>query len=124
LKGARARYGRSQLPVVLIGGRRDHQRADCGAAGGQPARIGARHGLEYSLKELELQKSNVEQARNDLARVVATLKQAQTNLQTSEKMASLGALVAGVAHELNTPIGNSLLTASALGDMVRDFERR
>jgi C4-dicarboxylate-specific signal transduction histidine kinase len=62
-------------------------------------------------------------ARNDLARVVATLKQAQTNLQTSEKMASLGALVAGVAHELNTPIGNSLLTASALGDMVRDFER-
>jgi signal transduction histidine kinase len=52
------------------------------------------------------------------------LKRAQTNLQTSEKMASLGALVAGVAHELNTPIGNSLLTATALGDMVRDFERR
>jgi signal transduction histidine kinase len=122
---AGARYGRSRLPIVLIAiagvvisaliaallvvNRRESD---------------ARHGLEYSLKELEHQKSKVEEARNDLSRVVATLKQAQTNLQTSEKMASLGALVAGVAHELNTPIGNSLLTASALGDMVRDFEQR
>ncbi|MHA4867633.1 CHASE domain-containing protein [Duganella sp. PWIR1] len=120
-----ARYGRSQLPVVLI------------AVGGfiisglialllvaNRRESDARHGLEFSLKELELHKNKVEEARNDLSRVVATLKQAQTNLQTSEKMASLGALVAGVAHELNTPIGNSLLTASALGDMVRDFEQR
>jgi signal transduction histidine kinase len=120
-----SRYGRSQLPVVLI--------AVAGfIISGLIALLlvanrresAARHGLEFSLKELELQKNNVEDARNDLSRVVATLKQAQTNLQTSEKMASLGALVAGVAHELNTPIGNSLLTASALADMVRDFERR
>ncbi|WP_373988704.1 CHASE domain-containing protein [Duganella sp. BuS-21] len=122
---AGTRYGRSQLPVVFI------------ALGGviisglialllvaNRRESDARHGLEFSLKELELQKNKVEEARNDLSRVVATLKQAQTNLQTSEKMASLGALVAGVAHELNTPIGNSLLTASALGDMVRDFEQR
>jgi signal transduction histidine kinase len=52
------------------------------------------------------------------------LKQAQTNLITSEKMASLGSLVAGIAHELNTPIGNSLLTATALQDIVRDFEQK
>jgi signal transduction histidine kinase len=119
------RYGRSQLPVLVVGtagiiisalialllvaNRRESL---------------ARGGLELSLAELEQQKSHVEQARNDMSKVVATLKQAQTNLQTSEKMASLGALVAGVAHELNTPIGNSLLTASALSDMVRDFERR
>ncbi|WP_166454663.1 CHASE domain-containing protein [Duganella rivi] len=122
---AGSRYGRSQLPVVLIGV------AGFTISGlialllvANRRESDARHGLEFSLKELELQKNNVEEARNDLSRVVATLKQAQTNLQTSEKMASLGALVAGVAHELNTPIGNSLLTASALGDMVRDFERR
>ncbi|MCG2583689.1 CHASE domain-containing protein [Massilia sp. TS11] len=53
----------------------------------------------------------------------AALRQAQNNLLQAEKMASLGALVAGVAHELNTPIGNSLLTASALADRFHEFEQ-
>ena len=119
------RYGRSQLPVALLGMAGVIISALIAALLVANRRESdARHGLEFSLKELELQKQSAEHARNDLSRVVATLKQAQTNLQTSEKMASLGALVAGVAHELNTPIGNSLLTATALGDMVRDFERR
>ncbi|HAT31085.1 MAG TPA: hypothetical protein DCW29_09615 [Janthinobacterium sp.] len=84
----------------------------------------ARHGLEDSLVELERQKGKVELARQDLAAMLATLKQAQNNLITSEKMAALGALVAGIAHELNTPIGNSLLTATTLNDIVRDFENK
>ncbi|MCC6071105.1 CHASE domain-containing protein [Massilia sp. GCM10020059] len=61
---------------------------------------------------------------SDRKRTEAALKQAETNLITSEKMASLGALVAGIAHELNTPIGNSLLTATALADMAAEFEAR
>ncbi len=76
------------------------------------------------MTELARQKANVETAHSDLSSVLVTLKQAQTNLITSEKMASLGALVAGVAHELNTPIGNSLLTATALDDMVNDFQKK
>ncbi|MBZ2209251.1 CHASE domain-containing sensor histidine kinase [Massilia soli] len=61
---------------------------------------------------------------SDRKRTEATLKQAESDLITSEKMASLGALVAGIAHELNTPIGNSLLTATALSDMAAEFEAR
>ena len=77
-----------------------------------------------SLAELERQKSQGELAHGDLSSVLATLKQAQASLITSEKLASLGALVAGIAHELNTPIGNSLLTATALADMVSGFEKK
>jgi signal transduction histidine kinase len=77
-----------------------------------------------SLAELAQQKSHVELAHGDLSSVLVTLKQAQANLITSEKLASLGALVAGIAHELNTPIGNSLLTATALADMANEFEKK
>jgi signal transduction histidine kinase len=84
----------------------------------------AKQRLERSLAELARQKDNADAAHADLSAALASLKLAQANLITSEKMASLGALVAGVAHELNTPIGNSLLTATALGDRVADFERR
>nr|WP_315395139.1 CHASE domain-containing protein [uncultured Duganella sp.] len=120
-----SRYGSSSLPVLLIGVAGLIISALIAALMVSARRLtDTKHGLERSLAALEREKSNVEHARSDLAAVVRTLRQAQTNLVTSEKMAALGALVAGVAHELNTPIGNSLLTASALSDMVREVERR
>jgi signal transduction histidine kinase len=119
------RYSRAMLPVLLIAAAGVIISALIAALLTASQRMGdARLGLQGSLAELEKEKTKVEQARSDLAAVLATLKQAQTNLITSEKMASLGALVAGIAHELNTPIGNTLLTATALGDMVQDFQRR
>jgi signal transduction histidine kinase len=64
----------------------------------------------------------LERANADLSKALETLQHTQDELLASEKMASLGSLVAGIAHELNTPIGNSLLASTALRDRVQEFE--
>lgn len=60
-------------------------------------------------------------ANQELSQTLETLNIAKDQLVQSEKLAALGALVAGVAHELNTPIGNGLTVASSLEDRVKKF---
>ena len=57
----------------------------------------------------DLAQSNVR-----LQQAVDSLALAQDELVRSEKLASLGSMVAGVAHELNTPIGNALTVSTAM----------
>jgi PAS domain S-box-containing protein len=61
---------------------------------------------------------------SELEKVNQQMQEAQTQLTQSEKMASLGLLVAGIAHEINTPIGsinsNNDILIRSVGKM-RDF---
>jgi signal transduction histidine kinase len=57
-----------------------------------------------------------EQLESKVRERTAELEQAQEQLVRSKKLASLGSLMAGFAHELNTPLGNALLSATTMGD--------
>ena len=72
--------------------------------------------LEKRVEErtIELKKSNT-----DLSTTLSELKQTQSQLVNSEKMASLGQLTAGIAHEINNPIN---FVVSNVKPLKRDIE--
>lgn len=61
--------------------------------------------LEQKSERLARQKSETEQANRDLENALVQLRETQEQLLMKEKMASLGDLVAAVAHEINNPVG-------------------
>ncbi|WP_042063331.1 ATP-binding protein [Aeromonas allosaccharophila] len=72
--------------------------------------------------KVEERTRSLSEANNQLGKAYDDLKQAQQTLVESEKIASLGSLVAGVAHEINTPIGISVTASSYLQERVADFK--
>ncbi|HBH47728.1 MAG TPA: hypothetical protein DDX98_03775 [Bacteroidales bacterium] len=60
--------------------------------------------LEAQKKEIELQSQALNLKNSELENVIEELKATQQHLVQSEKMASLGTLTAGVAHEINNPL--------------------
>jgi signal transduction histidine kinase len=67
--------------------------------------------------EDELRKRNTE-----LATSMETIQMAKDQLVESERMASLGGLVAGIAHDVNTPLGVSVTATSFLKDRVQKLQ--
>jgi len=67
--------------------------------------------------EDELRKRN-----NELANSMENLQLAKDQLVESERMASLGGLVAGIAHDVNTPLGVGVTAASFLEERINNLK--
>jgi len=81
--------------------------------------------LSRSLEERVAERTrHLATVNTELEAALQNLQRAQRELVQSEKLASLGSMVAGIAHELNTPIGNAVTAASTLSHAVEDFAQR
>jgi PAS domain S-box-containing protein len=81
-------------------------------------------GVNVAAEEITERKHHERQlrsARDAAEAALQRLKEAQDSLVEAEKLAALGRLVAGVSHEINSPVGTSLTIASVLESKAAKF---
>ncbi|WCS22980.1 HAMP domain-containing histidine kinase [Methylobacterium sp. NMS14P] len=73
------------------------------------------------VSEITRREGALRRAKDQTDVALVELRRTQDNLVRAEKLASLGQLVAGVAHEINTPLGIALTTGTLMSDEARTF---
>jgi signal transduction histidine kinase len=80
--------------------------------------------LTLAGRALEERSRELEHTNRDLRQSMDKLRVLQDELVQAEKLSSLGLMVAGVAHELNTPLGGTAVALSALRQQVEQLRNR
>ena len=80
--------------------------------------IHLKHGLQYSPENIDFLKTVAAIVAGAIKRIRAEKKTVQ-----AEKFASLGTMVAGIAHEVNTPVGTAVTNISELRDKTLSFQK-
>jgi PAS domain S-box-containing protein len=126
---AYAAQGALLYPSILAGERsygeaafrrKDGSMVECSFQGKAIDAHDVAKGSIWVLQDISARKAaerSLEQRSRDLQDSLERLRNTQLQLVQAEKQAALGQLVAGMAHELNTPIGNVLTAASSLAHL-------
>lgn len=110
------RFGSPEAPM-LLGSLLDITERK--AASAALERLNSELESRVALRTRELEVVNAE-LTTSLVRQRLTMDE----LVRAERLAALGSLVAGIAHELNTPLGSALLVASTLGDGLAELREQ
>jgi len=79
---------------------------------------------ETLIAQVEQRTLELNATNNKLEETISYLKETQKKLVESEKMTSMGNLVAGVAHEINRPIGIGITTVTHFMDISKDIQKK
>lgn len=86
--------------------------------------IGNQRELRAEIENRQRVENELRKRNTELASSMDTLNQAKDQLLESERMATLGGLVAGITHDVNTPIGVSVTAASFLEDRLNKLQKQ
>ncbi|WP_229219638.1 sensor histidine kinase [Duganella sp. BJB1802] len=110
------------IPVIFMTGLTDPKQKVTGFDAG---------GVDYITKPFQIEEVlarinthlALRKANRELQDMIVTLDKAREDLVRNERLAGLGAMVAGIAHELNTPIGNSLMASTTFEMQTEEITR-
>lgn len=78
--------------------------------------------IEAEKNKVNAQRVAIEKQAHKLSNVVASLKETQTRLVNSKKLASLGEVTAGIAHEIKNPLNFVTNFSEVTLELINDFE--